>query len=293
MLIFLGSDHGGFELKEFLLEKLGEEHTVRDFGCDSGESCDYPDFAEKVARAVAGSNGKAIGILCCGTGIGMSIAANKVVGIRAAVVWDGFSARMAREHNNANVVCIGARAMKEEEALKLVETFLGSKFQGLNKEGERHKRRLEKIAALDSKQRFPLPIVSALVFNEKNEVFLMQSPKWQNKYGLPGGHVEVGEKMVEALRREVKEETGLGIYDEKLFKVVDAINPEGYYKKRHFIFHDYLAKARPGKVKLDGKEGTEFVWIQPALALKELDMDPFTRKALEDWVKIMALGATG
>ncbi len=288
MQIFLGSDHGGFALKGFLKEKLGKGHEVKDVGCESEESCDYPDFAEKVARAVANAKGS-IGILCCGTGIGMCMTANKIKGIRAAVLWDEFSAKMAREHNNANVICLGGRVLGKEEALKLVEVFLESEFQGSNESGERHRRRVEKIGALDEKQGFPEPTVGALIFNKKNEVFLMRSPKWDGLYIIPGGHVELGETMLDALRREVKEETGMEIYDEKMFTLHNAIFPKAFHKKKHFIMIDYLAKPRSERFKLDNKEGTEGIWIQPKLALKELKIDEFTKKALEDWVKIMGL----
>lgn len=171
MKVFIGADHGGFPLKEFLKERLGKEHEIVDLGCSSGESCDYPDFGKKVAEAVAESNRKqekaeessqgqiagraaesrekAFGILCCGTGIGMSLAANKVKGIRAAVVYDEFTARMAREHNNANVMCIGGRCTGKETALKLAEIFLGTGFDGFLEGGKRHQRRVEKITGIE------------------------------------------------------------------------------------------------------------------------------------------------
>jgi ribose 5-phosphate isomerase B len=282
MQIFLGSDHGGFALKEFLKEKLGRTHKVRDFGC-GGESCDYPDFAEKVARAVAESNGKAVGILSCGTGIGMCIAANKFAGIRAAVVWDEFSAKMAREHNNANVICLGGRVLEKEQALHLAKIFLESSFQG-----NRHARRVAKITSLDRARCDPSPVVAAMIFNGKNELFLIKNVKWGGLYGIPGGHVEKGEKMEEALKREIREETNLEIYDLKLFKVVDAVYPKEFRGKRHFVFIDYLAKAK-GKVKLDPGEASSCVWVEPKRALKELKMDEFTRKNVEDWVKITGL----
>jgi len=284
MKLFIGSDHGGFELKEFLKQELGKKHEVEDLGCGSEESCDYPEFAEKVASKVAESKGNAIGILCCGTGIGMGIAANKVKKVRAAVVWSEETAKMAREHNNANVLCLGAKVLEKEKALELVNVFLESRFQG-----ERHERRLGKIDAIEEKGAFPEPCVGALIFNEKNEVFLMKSPKWGGLYIVPGGHVETGETRVEALKREVKEETGLDVYDEKLFTLHDAVFPKEFHRKAHFLMVDYLVKAKQGEVKLDGKEGTEFVWMQPKIALKELKMDPYTKKALEDYAKIMDL----
>jgi len=133
----LGSDHGGYRLKERLKEHLG--NLAYDFGTYSEASCDYPDIAKKVAKAVA--NGEyAMGILCCGTGIGMSIAANKTEGIRAAVVSDKFSAEMARAHNDANILCLGERVIDTETALELTAIFLSTPFAG-----GRHACRVEKI----------------------------------------------------------------------------------------------------------------------------------------------------
>ena len=146
MKVALGSDHAGFEVKEHLrarLESLG--HQVVDVGTRGTESCDYPDFAEKVARAVAGG-GAERGVLICGTGIGMSMAANKVAGVRAAVVTDELSAEMSRRHNDANVFCAGARMMASDRIAKLVELFLATPF-----EGGRHERRVKKISDLESK----------------------------------------------------------------------------------------------------------------------------------------------
>jgi ribose 5-phosphate isomerase B len=151
MRVFIASDHGGFSLKEFLKQTLSKKFEVKDFGCNSGESCDYPDFAEKAAKAVAESNGKALGILCCGTGIGMSLAANKVKGIRAAVVYDEFTAKMSRAHNNANIACFGGRNIDAETALRLAEIFLATAFEGEQKEGARHLQRVQKIAEIEKK----------------------------------------------------------------------------------------------------------------------------------------------
>lgn len=288
MQIFIASDHGGFALKEFLKKELAKGNKVKDLGCESKESCDYPDFAEKLAKEVA-ADGKAVGILCCGTGIGMSMAANKVKGIRAAVVWDEFSAKMAKEHNNANVLCLGGRVLKNGEALKLVSVFLRGTFQGEKKEGERHKKRVGKIDSIGGEGGFPEPVVGALIFNEKSQVFLMKSPKWGGLYIIPGGHIELGETRLEALKREVKEETGMEIYDEKLFTLHDAVFPEKFHKKKHFVMIDYLAKPKSEKFKLDGKEGTEGIWMKPKLAVKELEIDQFTKQALEDYIKIIDL----
>ena len=144
MRVAIGADHAGFELKEIIKQTLDELRVgYRDFGTDSDESVDYPDYAAKVGRAVAGGDFDR-GILVCGTGIGMALAANKIAGIRAAPVVDLESARLAREHNNANVLAIGARVTPPERALDLVRLFLKTEF-----EGGRHERRLQKVAALE------------------------------------------------------------------------------------------------------------------------------------------------
>lgn len=144
IMIAIGCDHGGLGLKNEILKHLTEKGLeVRDFGVDNRESCDYPDIAVPVCNAI--KNGECeSGILVCGTGIGMSIAANKVNGIRAAHVTDTFSARMAREHNNAHIICLGERITGAALALDIVDAFYGSEFLGGN-----HARRLEKIAALE------------------------------------------------------------------------------------------------------------------------------------------------
>jgi ribose 5-phosphate isomerase B len=142
--IIIGSDHAGFALKEKIkqwLEKGG--YAVQDFGCFSTERCDYPDFAEKVASKVAKSR-NTIGILFCGTGIGMCIAANKVKGIHAALIHNEFTGRSAREHNNANIICLGARVIDLATAKKAIEAFLHAEFQG-----GRHARRVKKIEELE------------------------------------------------------------------------------------------------------------------------------------------------
>jgi ribose 5-phosphate isomerase B len=145
MHVALGADHAGFELKDALkrvLDELGV--TYHDFGTTSPESVDYPDFAETVARGVAAQQFDR-GILVCGSGIGMSIVANKVPGIRAAVVADATTARLARQHNDANVVAIGSRLTTFAAAADIVRTFLATDF-----EAGRHLRRLEKIQRLES-----------------------------------------------------------------------------------------------------------------------------------------------
>lgn len=140
MKIAIASDHGGYELKEEIVELLEDlKIDYRDFGTDSKESVDYPDYANQVAQAVAqGEYDK--GILICGTGIGMSIAANKVAGVRAALCHDVFSARVTREHNDSNVLAMGGRIIGAELAKTIVETWLDATF-----DGGRHERRINKF----------------------------------------------------------------------------------------------------------------------------------------------------
>jgi len=145
-MIVIGSDHGGLSLKSALKSYLDRRGVaVTDAGTDNGDSVDYPDFGLKVAEMVASGSAES-GILVCGTGIGMSIAANKVPGIRAALVTDVFMARMAKEHNNANVLVLGGRVLDEQIACDLVGTWLDAAF-----EGGRHQSRLDKIAEIEKK----------------------------------------------------------------------------------------------------------------------------------------------
>lgn len=146
-MIAIGSDHGGYELKEQLLQFLNDSgYETQDCGTFSGESVDYPDIAEEVARAVLAHEADC-GILVCGTGIGISIAANKIDGIRAAHCTDPYSARMAREHNNANIIALGGRITGTELAIDIVRAYLDAEFQG-----GRHQRRVDKITALETKK---------------------------------------------------------------------------------------------------------------------------------------------
>ena len=140
-MIAIGSDHGGFPLKQAIIKHLEERgETFQDFGTYTEESCDYPDYGKAVAHAVA--EGKySCGILICGTGIGISITANKVPGIRAALCGDCFSAEATRLHNDANILALGARVVGEGLALKIVDTFLDTPFS----QDERHIRRIAKI----------------------------------------------------------------------------------------------------------------------------------------------------
>lgn len=144
MVIALGADHAGFALKEDLKAWLaGQGHAVVDFGTDSLESVDYPDYAGRVADAVRRGQA-ARGVLVCGTGIGMTIVANKVPGIRAAVCIDPYTAQMSREHNDVNVLALAGRLTPRPAAVEILEVWLKTDFAG-----GRHARRLEKIAALE------------------------------------------------------------------------------------------------------------------------------------------------
>lgn len=140
-MIGIGSDHGGFELKEKVKKHLeGRGLEYKDFGTYSADSCDYPVYGRAVAKAVASGECDR-GILICGTGIGISITANKVKGIRAALCSDCYSAQATREHNDANILAMGARVLGDGLALKIVDTFLDTPFSG----DERHKRRISMI----------------------------------------------------------------------------------------------------------------------------------------------------
>lgn len=145
MTISLGCDHGGYALKEEVKKHLQEAgYEVKDCGTYSTESVDYPKYAHAAARAVASGEADK-GIVICTTGIGVSIAANKVKGIRCALCHDVTTARLTREHNDANVLAIGAGVIGEKVAMDVVDTFLNTKFS----EGERHKRRIAAIEAVD------------------------------------------------------------------------------------------------------------------------------------------------
>ncbi|HEX2172635.1 MAG TPA: ribose 5-phosphate isomerase B [Dehalococcoidia bacterium] len=144
MRIGLGCDHAGFEYKESIRSYLaGRGYAVTDYGTHSAEAVDYPDQAAEVARAVAGGR-EDYGILICGTGIGMSIAANKIPGIRAGVCLTAEQAHLTREHNDANVLCLGARCLTIATALEIVDAFLAATFAA-----GRHERRVDKIRDLE------------------------------------------------------------------------------------------------------------------------------------------------
>lgn len=153
MRIALGADHAGYELKDRIRQHLqGKGIEVRDEGTNSGESVDYPDYAALVAHDVAGNRAD-LGILVCGSGIGMAMAANKVDGIRAANVSSEYEAQMSREHNNANVLALGARILKEDQAFAIVDRWLATQFAG-----GRHARRVAKIADLEHEQGQAVPV---------------------------------------------------------------------------------------------------------------------------------------
>ena len=137
-MIAIGCDHGGYDLKmEVIAHLKNRGFDVKDFGCDSKDSCDYPVYAKEVAEAVANKECE-LGILICGTGIGMSIVANKIPGIRAALCADCFSAQATKEHNNANILCMGARTTGPGLALMIVDKFVDTPFSN----DERHIRRI-------------------------------------------------------------------------------------------------------------------------------------------------------
>ena len=140
MRILIASDHAGFDLKELLASRAREDgHEVADLGPAGRDAVDYPDFAHRLARALLAGEG-ALGVLVCGTGIGMAMAANRHRGVRAALCHDAYTAEQARRHNNANVLCVGGRTTGPGVALQMLDIFLATPF-----EGGRHARRVEKI----------------------------------------------------------------------------------------------------------------------------------------------------
>jgi len=145
-MIALASDHGGYKLKQDIIQHFEQNEIVyHDYGCYADEACDYADFAGPACEQVVLGNADCA-VLVCGTGIGMSMAANKVKGIRAAVCTDEYCARMTRRHNDANVLCLGERVVGTGLALEIVDVFLKTAF-----EGGRHQTRIDKIAALKDK----------------------------------------------------------------------------------------------------------------------------------------------
>ena len=150
MRIAIGADHGGFPLNERVIEELrGAGHEITDFGThDGSQPDDYPDYALKVGQAVQ-SGAADIGILICGSGVGAAVAANKLLRIRAALCGDTYSGHQSREHDDCNVLCLGARVVGAELALDIVRAFVAARFTG----EERHQRRLDKIVAIEKKER--------------------------------------------------------------------------------------------------------------------------------------------
>ena len=144
-MIAIGCDHGGLEIKNAVIEYLKKNGTeYRDYGTATADSVEYPVYAYQVARAVADGTAE-LGIICCGTGIGVSMAANKVKGIRAAVCSDEFCAEMTRRHNNANILCMGGRVIDGAKAVKLADIFLHTEF-----EGGRHSKRVQMITDIEN-----------------------------------------------------------------------------------------------------------------------------------------------
>ena len=138
MKIAIGGDHAGFDLKVKVIEKLKHEgHDVKDFGPFTNDSCDYPDYIHPLAKDL---NNHDFGIIICGSANGVSMTANKYNGVRAAICWEEEIAKLAKQHNNANIVCIPARFISKEEALQIVKSFINTDF-----EGGRHERRVNKI----------------------------------------------------------------------------------------------------------------------------------------------------
>lgn len=146
MKIAIGNDHAAVEMKQEVVAYLRElGHEVMNMGTDTTESCNYPEYGEKVARAVAGKDADC-GVLICGTGVGISIAANKVKGIRAAVCSEPTTARLVKEHNNANIIAFGARIIGMETAKAILDAYLNAEF-----EGGRHQKRIDLIHAIEEK----------------------------------------------------------------------------------------------------------------------------------------------
>ena len=139
MNISIGNDHAGVDYKNYIIENLSEDYKIKNHGTDNDESVDYPDFAHQVAYDIE-NNISNVGILICGTGNGVAMTANKHKNVRAALCWNVEIADLAKQHNNANIICIPARFISKEEALKIVKSFIESDF-----EGGRHERRVKKI----------------------------------------------------------------------------------------------------------------------------------------------------
>ena len=133
-------------------------------------------------------------------------------------------------------------------------------------------------------QIFPEPTVGALIFNKEGKIFLMKSPKWHDKYVIPGGHIELGEKMEDALKREIKEETNLEIFDIEFLSFQEFIFDPAFKKKKHFILFDFSCKTNSENIKLDNREGVEYGWYSIEEALK-LPVEPYTIITIEEYLK--------
>jgi nucleoside triphosphatase len=130
---------------------------------------------------------------------------------------------------------------------------------------------------------YPEVTVGALIFNMAGKVFLMKTYKWSNRYAVPGGHIELGERIEDALKREVKEETGLEIHDSEFVSLQESIFDETFWEKKHFIFLDFICKTRTSSVKLND-EGQEYVWVLPEEALK-LPLDKYTERLIKSFIR--------
>ena len=140
------------------------------------------------------------------------------------------------------------------------------------------------LTATTAKQVFPEPTVGALIVNQEGKILLAKSHKWFDKYTLPGGHIEVGESMTEAVRREVKEEVGLDVDVVEMLLVQEAVFAPEFYKKKHFIFIDFYCKSKDRQVKLDQNEIQDYIWVYPGAAYN-LKLDSFTRKTLDRFLE--------
>jgi nucleoside triphosphatase len=135
-------------------------------------------------------------------------------------------------------------------------------------------------------QLYPEATVGALIVNPKGDVLIVRSSKWSDKFTVPGGHIELGEPAENAIKREVKEETGLDVEPVKLLLVQQAIYPVNYYKHEHFIFMDFLCQTESAEVKLDGRELQEYIWVSPEKAL-ELDLEKYTRNFVNKYLETL------
>ena len=134
-----------------------------------------------------------------------------------------------------------------------------------------------------TEQKFPEPSVGALIINKDGKIFLMKSHKWSNKYIIPGGHIELGETILQTVKREAKEETGMDVYNIKFLLVQEIINDPLFYKKKHFISFDYSCSTNSNKITLN-EEAEEYIWVEPKKALK-MDVDPYTIKTIKKFLE--------